>query len=92
MFYDIGNPLLASQGKQVEEFIGLLYDRLLEAGGDDDFDFVNPVKEAESEKATLLEQIQQEILDLQYQGTIASLETGYRGLTPENFAKSEKST
>lgn len=64
---DIGNPLLASQGIQVKEFIESLYSRM------DQFEFVDEEKYVEPGVDTLLHSVQQEILDLCYQGGIASL-------------------
>jgi len=61
----IGNPLLASQGQQVREFIESLYAR------HDQYAFHEVENYCESDKATLLRCVQQEILDLQYQGGMA---------------------
>jgi len=66
--FDIGNPLLASQGTQVQEFVSAIYNRLDQYGDIEDIaEFSPPGND------TLLHSIQQEILDLQYQGKIASL-------------------
>lgn len=61
----IGNPLLASQGQQVREFIESLYAR------HDQHEFHEAESYIDFDKATLLQCIQQEIVDLQYQGGVA---------------------
>jgi len=61
--YEIGNPLLASQGVQVRDFIGLMQN----AG---DLDPVFLFDES-STANSLLESIQQEIRDLEYKGESA---------------------
>ena len=62
LYYEIGNPLLASQGVQLREFIELLQDINTH---DDRF-------AATETPQTLLQAIQQEILDLHYRGCPAS--------------------
>lgn len=66
--FDIGNPLLASQGTQVQEFVASIYNRMDQYGDIEDLAaFSAPGKQ------TLLQCIQQEILDLEYRGKIATL-------------------
>jgi len=63
--YEIGNPLLASQGTQVKEFIASMYSRMDQYAMEDVDAFEAPGTES------LLTCIQQEILDLEYQGLTA---------------------
>jgi len=63
--YEIGNPLLASQGIQVKEFVASIYNRMDQYEMEDADAFENPGSES------LLACIQQEILDLEYQGITA---------------------
>lgn len=63
----IGNPLLASQGQQVKDFVGGLYAKL------DQYPFEEREYYEAAGKDSLLHCIQQEILDLQYRGEMATL-------------------
>ncbi len=63
----IGNPLLASQGQQVRDFVGGLYAKL------DQYPFVELEDYQDLGQDSLLHCIQQEILDLQYRGDLATL-------------------
>jgi exodeoxyribonuclease V gamma subunit len=65
-FYEIGNPLLASQGVQVRDFIATLQ----EYGDDFDSQFIDDT----SVEKTLLQSIQNEIRDLQYKGESANVD------------------
>lgn len=59
LYLEIGNPLLASQGVQVQEFIELLCEST------DDMDFIS---DTEYQPQTLLQAIQQEIRRLEFRG------------------------
>lgn len=63
--YEIGNPLLASQGVQVKEFVASIYQRMDQYDMEDGDAFEDPGAES------LLACIQQEILNLEYQGVTA---------------------
>lgn len=65
----IGNPLLASQGGQVRDFIGSLYAKF------DQYLFQEVEHYESYDCKSLLTCIQQEVLDLQYQGGMADLST-----------------
>jgi exodeoxyribonuclease V gamma subunit len=81
-FMEVGNPLLAGQAAQVQEFIELIYQKTdqyqLHAGVEDFDDFEDPGT------ATLLGSIQKEVLELQYRGEVAQLESteGHKRLIP----------
>ena len=64
LYYEIGNPLLASQGEQLREFI-----QLLQEHADADF-----LPNADTEPQTLLQQIQHDILTLSYKGRPAAVD------------------
>ena len=70
-FMEVGNPLLAGQAVQVQEFIELIYektDNYQEQSKIESFEgFEDPGQE------TLLDCIQKEILELQYRGEVAQL-------------------
>lgn len=65
--YDIGNPLLASQGIQVKEFLQSIYNNI------DRFDLIDDAKFEDPGEDRLLHAVQREILNLQYQGVVATL-------------------
>lgn len=71
-FMEVGNPLLAGQAAQIQEFIELIYqktDQYQLHAEIQDFDaFEDPGQ------TTLLRCIQKEILELQYRGEVAQLE------------------
>lgn len=64
LYYEIGNPLLASQGEQLREFIQLLQENA-------DADFIDT---DEAAPQTLLQQIQHDILTLSYKGQPAAVD------------------
>lgn len=68
----IGNPLLASQGTQVKEFIESLYAEMDELPFVDEEWYSEPAGNRGSQ-ISLLHSIQQEILQLSYQNSVASL-------------------
>ncbi|HQQ75203.1 MAG TPA: exodeoxyribonuclease V subunit gamma, partial [Pseudomonadales bacterium] len=68
----IGNPLLASQGTQVKEFIESLYAAMDELPFVDEEWYSEPAGDRGSQ-ISLLHSIQQEILQLSYQNSVASL-------------------
>lgn len=68
----IGNPLLASQGTQVKEFIESLYAAMDELPFVDEEWYSEPAGNRGSQ-ISLLHSIQQEILQLSYQNSVASL-------------------
>lgn len=70
----IGNPLLASQGQQVRDFIGGLYAKF------DQYSFQDVDYYIDNKTDLLLGCIQQEILDLQYQGGLADLSSVKTGM------------
>ncbi|HQQ64220.1 MAG TPA: exodeoxyribonuclease V subunit gamma [Pseudomonadales bacterium] len=68
-YFEIGNPLLASQGVQLREFINLLQEKADGIAGEQHYRTENDVA-----PANLLEAIQQEIRDLTYKGEPAGVE------------------
>ena len=90
--YEIGNPLLASQGVQVRDFIALLQN-----AGDTDPEFLSPeflsADDENKDDSNLLEAIQREIRELRYKGESAQsdyISQGRKQAVPDNPVTADK--